>query len=116
ADMCLFDQTGEVVATVEGLHLKRATRDALRRAARSVVSDWLYEVTWRQQSASTMPADGSIAEGNWLVLSDGDAAAGAHVARELARRGARVIVAEPGTQYETIGDRHVRLNPIATED
>ena len=47
-DIQLFDDEGHLVAEAQGLHLKRATREALRRVVRkSQVEDWLYEVQWQ---------------------------------------------------------------------
>lgn len=54
ADLSLYDEEGRLVAEVDGLTAKRATREALRRALRGVSPaekwrDWLYEVKWRPQ-------------------------------------------------------------------
>jgi acyl transferase domain-containing protein/D-arabinose 1-dehydrogenase-like Zn-dependent alcohol dehydrogenase/acyl carrier protein/NADP-dependent 3-hydroxy acid dehydrogenase YdfG len=114
ADLSVFSETGDVVALIEGLHLKRATREALRRATQSVVSDWLYEVSW-QQRAAVMAAAPQLPAGTWLVLSDGTAASAA-TAQHLADRGSRVIIVEPGHDYEVVSDGHARVNPVARED
>ncbi len=113
-DLSVFDETGELVATIEGLHLKRATREALRRATQSSVSDWLYEIAWRP-GAAPAASDRKVLAGTWLVLSDGTSVS-VETAQRLAGQGARVIVAEPGSQYEVVSDTHVRLNPVARED
>lgn len=47
----LFDDTGELVAAVEGLHLRRAGRDALLRATQQRVDDdWFYRVEWQSKA------------------------------------------------------------------
>jgi len=51
ADLQLFDEHGGLVATVEGLQLKSASR--LERAA---WQDWLYEIVWRPQARWTSPS------------------------------------------------------------
>lgn len=43
----LFDQDGQLVAEIEGLHLKRATRETLQQIARKRPDDWLYQVEWQ---------------------------------------------------------------------
>jgi hypothetical protein len=43
----LFDATGQALAIVEGLSLKRANREALRRATQERVNEWLYQVQWQ---------------------------------------------------------------------
>ncbi len=67
-DLRLYDESGQLVAEVEGLAAKRATRDSLRRALRQGESaeawwEWLYEVQWapqplpaNQESRSAAPA------------------------------------------------------------
>lgn len=47
AHIRLFDQSGELVAEIEGLHLKRASREALLQATRRRADDWLYQVQWQ---------------------------------------------------------------------
>ena len=114
ADLSVFSETGELVAAIEGLHLKRATREALRRATQSTVSDWLYEVTWRP-GVALAASDRHAPAGTWLVLSDGTAVS-VETAQRLAEHDSRVVVAEPGSRYEVLSDTHVRLNPVARED
>ncbi len=47
ADMQFLDPEGHLVGEARGLHLKRATRDALHRAVQTRQSDgWLYDVVW----------------------------------------------------------------------
>ena len=64
-DIQLFDEEGHLVAEAQGLHLKRATREALRRIVRkSPLEDWLYEVQWQakpnQLAASELTSSVSI--------------------------------------------------------
>ncbi len=42
----LYDEQGGLVAALDGLRLKRAAADALRRPAQAA-DDWLYAVAWR---------------------------------------------------------------------
>jgi acyl transferase domain-containing protein len=52
-DIQLFDDEGRLVAEAQGLHLKRATPEALRRVVRkSQADDWLYEVHWQAKPLS----------------------------------------------------------------
>ena len=45
-DIRLFDEDGRLVAEARGLHLRHATREALRARTRRVGHDWLYDVRW----------------------------------------------------------------------
>jgi acyl transferase domain-containing protein/NAD(P)-dependent dehydrogenase (short-subunit alcohol dehydrogenase family)/acyl carrier protein len=47
-DVCLFDDRENLVATIEGLHLKRVDRSALLSATEDL-QNWLYEVKWQRQ-------------------------------------------------------------------
>ena len=82
ADFRLFDASGDVLADVTGLRLKRASREALRAATRVDAGDWLYSITWKpavRSSAAAAPPPAS-----WLVLGSADAAS-AMTARLTAR-------------------------------
>ncbi len=60
-DIHLFDDDGQLVAEAQGLHLKRATREALRRVVhKSQVENWLYQVQW--QLALPLPEIGSASK------------------------------------------------------
>lgn len=49
----LFDEAGRLLAALDGLRLKRATGDSLRRPEHGTPDDWLYEVAWRSMSVDT---------------------------------------------------------------
>ncbi|MGZ4790899.1 MAG: beta-ketoacyl synthase N-terminal-like domain-containing protein, partial [Ilumatobacteraceae bacterium] len=54
ADITITDESGAVVATLDGVRLKRADATALARLARAGrVDDWLYEVQWHEQPEPT---------------------------------------------------------------
>ncbi|HMD83202.1 MAG TPA: SDR family NAD(P)-dependent oxidoreductase [Terriglobia bacterium] len=68
SDLCLFDESGQVLMEVNGLLAKRAPREALTRG-RDRVSDWLYRVQWQpkprldeRSSADYLPAPKHVAE------------------------------------------------------
>ncbi|OLP20310.1 hypothetical protein BST81_00805 [Leptolyngbya sp. 'hensonii'] len=51
-NMRLFNPEGNLVATLEGIHLKRADRATLMRAIQARPKDWLYQVEWQLQPDS----------------------------------------------------------------
>ncbi len=57
----LFNSEGQLVAEVEGLHLKRAGREALLHAIRRRPDDWLYQVEWQPATAAPLPAPAVLA-------------------------------------------------------
>ena len=50
AEVCLFTSSGQIVAKIEGLILKQASREALLE-----FKNWLYEIVWRQRLALSTP-------------------------------------------------------------
>jgi acyl transferase domain-containing protein/acyl carrier protein len=83
-DIWLFDETGQVVAEVAGLHLKRASREALQRAGERNYDDWLYEVEWQLKP---LEAQGKPeGQGKWLILADSQGV-GAALAKRLEELG-----------------------------
>ncbi len=61
ADLQLLDGDGQVLAEVSGLHLKRASRNALVRSEQQTWHDWLYEVAWEARKTWSMPTPTTIA-------------------------------------------------------
>jgi acyl transferase domain-containing protein/NADPH:quinone reductase-like Zn-dependent oxidoreductase/SAM-dependent methyltransferase/acyl carrier protein len=59
-DTVVFDDTGAVVAEVRGLSLRRADRQILSRGRQEPLSDWLYELTWKEFPLTT-EAEGEAA-------------------------------------------------------
>ena len=110
ADYRLFDEDGAVVAEVEGLRLKRTTREALHRSRRPERDEWLHEVAWTP-APSPEPL-GSPAEpaGRWLVFVD-ESGVGASIGRQLAARGESCLLVRPGAAYERGDDGSVRIDP-----
>ncbi|MBN1489666.1 MAG: SDR family NAD(P)-dependent oxidoreductase [Phycisphaerae bacterium] len=53
-DVRLFDESGRPVVVVEGLRLKRASREALMRITQKSLADWLYEVRWQPRPLTTL--------------------------------------------------------------
>jgi acyl transferase domain-containing protein len=48
-DIRLFDETGALVAEIEGLHLIRAEQEALLRSVQELPGDWFYRVDWQSK-------------------------------------------------------------------
>ncbi len=59
SDLRLFDDAGQVIAEIEGFHVKRAKREALLYNTQNYLSDWLYEVEWQPKlrQGQYLPAD-----------------------------------------------------------
>jgi len=46
----LVNEDGEVIATLEGLQVKKATLESLRSTEALSIANWLYEVEWRNKA------------------------------------------------------------------
>jgi len=59
ADVRMFDDAGQLIAVVMGLHLKRASAESMARSVQSGWEDWLYRMEWRPRPSteSHTPAD-----------------------------------------------------------
>jgi acyl transferase domain-containing protein/acyl carrier protein len=91
ANVVLFEENGRVVVAFEGLHLKRARRDALLRSGQQEQDTEVYEVAW-QPLESTSPSESP--SGPWLIIGT-NSFAGALV-ESLRQKGESVHVAPAG--------------------
>ncbi len=72
-DVTLFNDSGKIIAVLNGLHLKRATQDTLRRMAHEETGEQLHELVWRSQAHIEQPSLLSQTEktnesNHWLLL------------------------------------------------
>ncbi len=72
ADFVIFDETGNRVAELSGLAVKRASAEALAKAGRTDISGWLYRIDW-----SPLPATIDAMQAADFHLSAEDLARGA---------------------------------------
>jgi amino acid adenylation domain-containing protein len=87
ADVVIFDEQGNVIAEVEELRFKRATKESLLRGWHGNIADWFYEVDWKPVKIS----ETSDAAGGWLILSD-DTDFADELANALRIRGGEPII------------------------
>ncbi|PYQ39697.1 MAG: hypothetical protein DMF77_20715 [Acidobacteria bacterium] len=116
ADVHFFDAAGEVVAEVEGLHLRRASKQSLRGAQQSEGREWLYELAWSPDEAHEGRVTEPSPSGLWLVFAD-HGGVGASLGRKLTARGERCILVRPGDAYLRSGNEGtVRVDPTQPEN
>ncbi|AKT38856.1 type I polyketide synthase [Chondromyces crocatus] len=112
ADLCIFDDAGEVVAEVTGLLLKRAPRGVLRAAVQRSDEGWFYKMEWQP---APPPRLDDPRPGAWLVLADAGGV-GTQLAERLRAGGAAVVVAV-AESTSTQGDpQYVTVRPTEAED
>jgi acyl transferase domain-containing protein/NADPH:quinone reductase-like Zn-dependent oxidoreductase/acyl carrier protein len=110
-DIWLLDESGRIVAEAEGLFLKRASREALRRGLRGDRSDWLYQLQW--QPRESLPALAAVEESAWLIFAD-QGGVGARMAAALSEQKAQVLLVHRGTGGAQVDGEHV--DPMRPEE
>jgi acyl transferase domain-containing protein/acyl carrier protein len=116
ANLRLFDDAGQVVAEVEGLHVKRVHREVLLQFAQKNLNDWLYEVEWQPKARESHAEPSQLPHpGSWLLFADRGGVAAA-LAELLKCQGQTCVLVFPGEDYEVSENGSWRLNPSRTED
>jgi acyl transferase domain-containing protein/acyl carrier protein len=110
-DVRIHDRDGRLLAIIEGLRVRRVTSDAIRPAAPDD-EQVLHQVRW--QRANAAPAPSSIADGRWMVFTDGSVLADAVIARLTAQHG-RCDRVRAGERYEAIGSSEWTVDPAHPE-
>lgn len=109
----LFDDKGQAVAKLSGLHLKRMNHEAIRLATQKSLNEWLYELKWQLlplENNETPPAIG-----NWLILSDQSGVAIA-LAEEMREKGHTCILVDAAETYQRTEDDRWEINPASLPD
>ncbi|MDJ0597118.1 MAG: SDR family NAD(P)-dependent oxidoreductase, partial [Pleurocapsa sp. MO_226.B13] len=117
ADIRLYDRTGNLVALVAGLFLRRVSQNALQRVLQPQEpensDDLLYKVTW-QPKARSQP-EVPTRSGSWLLLVNASEI-GAELVRQLEKHGDRCILVTTGDSYQQKAQNHYQVNPARLED
>ena len=113
ADVELFDDSGRVIAEIEGLEGRKADRNALFRSLENDFSDWLYREEWQPKDMESVPEPATLSEsGKWIILADRDGS-GKRLAELI---GDNAILVYPGERYDNIKGSHYVVNPLVRED
>ncbi len=120
--LTLFDDDGSLLAEGRGLLCKRADDASLQRllapASHPGLADDLFELAWRPQPRPRPPAaaaGASPGRAHWLILADARGV-GEALARLLAERGAKCLLAVPSTSERQAPAGAVVVNPRERRD
>ncbi|HSK64712.1 MAG TPA: type I polyketide synthase, partial [Pyrinomonadaceae bacterium] len=102
ADVVIFDEKGSVIAEVEELRFKRATKESLLRGWHGNIDDWFYEVDWKP--VKTADIDSADATGRWLIFTD-RADFAAELSELLENRGGEPAVVTPAEHVTELINR-----------
>lgn len=116
AEIRLLDATGNLVALVEGLSLRRVSHNALQRVlqpqGQEDSDNLLYKITWQPKARSQPELSEEL--GTWLLLVS-DSKIGAELVRQLEEKGDRCIIVTAGDRYQAKPNNY-QLNPARLED
>ena len=112
-DIGLFDETGQPVVEISGLHLKQVGHDA--QAATQDLDGWLYELQWQLAPRLKSDRPASPAQGSWLIFGDG-LGVGETLAKQIEAQGERCVLILAGDTYGRTDQDHFRIRPEHLED
>ncbi|TGO03690.1 hypothetical protein PN36_02185 [Candidatus Thiomargarita nelsonii] len=116
ADMRIFAEDGQLIATLEAIKLQKVNRQSL--LAQDSLQDLLYEIEWQVQTASSPQRYEMLsqkAEETWLIFADSQGI-GQQLATLVQAKGDIAILVFPGKTYEQIVEQTFRINPVNPAD
>ncbi|OUD14321.1 type I polyketide synthase [Thioflexithrix psekupsensis] len=108
-DICLFDESGWVMAEAIGLECRKANRSALLRSLEKDVNALLYDVSWQnvpKSQALALPEN----TGCWLIFAP-DTALSRRLIEQLQSIGEVCVQICAGDAYRQIDDHRFELDP-----
>jgi malonyl CoA-acyl carrier protein transacylase len=114
AEIRLFDQSGALVAEVNGFEGRKANLQTLLRTLDSDLSDWFYEINWKAQSLTKILKSDENAPGKWLIFALSDELLES-IGKYLQQRGQNYIWVSPGSEYQQLDAQHYQMNPTVAE-
>ncbi|MDJ0620297.1 MAG: SDR family NAD(P)-dependent oxidoreductase [Calothrix sp. MO_192.B10] len=110
AELYLLDESGNLVAFLSDLYLRRANPELLQRTPD--LKNHLYEVAWQPQALTSPPKE---EPGSWLIFTD-QGGIGEQIAQKLSEIGHRCILVYSGSAYKKLEAQHYQVNPTAFGD
>jgi myxalamid-type polyketide synthase MxaB len=109
-DLRLFDEEERILAEVDGLYLKLASRKALQQIELAGVEDWLYDISWEIKALDT-GTGASKQEAGWLIFADSGGGIGDALSKHLEAHGSHCVRVIPGEDFLVEYDGLWRVNP-----
>jgi myxalamid-type polyketide synthase MxaB len=115
AEIQLFDQTGKLVAEVNGFEGRKANPKTLLMTLDSDLSDWYYEINWEPQPLTETAKSHENASGKWLVFALTDEWVES-IGQHLQQKGQQYIWVSPEkSEYQQLDAQHYQINPTVAE-
>jgi NAD(P)-dependent dehydrogenase (short-subunit alcohol dehydrogenase family) len=111
-ELVLFDGGGTLLAEMNGLEIRKASRKRLRQHLERDLNELLYQTVWQEKPITDDPQTAAMDAGSWLIVSDaGDL--GARLAARIREAGGRCQVLRSGAAgEETSTDDPARNNML----
>ncbi len=113
-DLTLFDETGSVVAVIQGLKLQQVDRQTLQRVIQGQLDDWLYEVEWMEQSKGK-PVAHWDQPGSWVIFDD-QSAVSSRLISQLEARGESCYLIHEGSGFVRQSTKQWQVDPVCAGD
>jgi len=110
ADIRLFDDTGRVLAWMDGLYIKRASREALVKAFQKPTTRRYVEAVWRAKALLVEAGGPPQGAGRWLIFAD-QGGVGSKLATMLAEHGEACVTVTPGESFDRKREDHWEIDP-----
>jgi len=114
AEIQLFDQTGALVAQVNGFEGRKANPQTLLMTLDSDLNNWFYEINWEAQPLTKTSKSNENSSGKWLVFALTDELVES-IGQYLQQRGQNYIWVSPGSEYQQLDSQHYQINPTVAE-
>jgi 8-amino-7-oxononanoate synthase len=117
ADLYLFNETGDLIAQIEGLSLQYISHQSWQKLLPQSVNltDWLYQVTWEPKSRNDKLLTKASSVKTWLIFADKNGMS-KNLGKKLKAQGDRSILVFSDRVYKKVNSQHYCVNPIRPED
>lgn len=116
ADLGLYDEAGNLVASLQGLSFRRTPRKIFERKVQKDLQEFLYQTVWEAQIIETQnQLVQNQQSGSWLIFADKNGA-GLKLAQGLENRGERCVIVSAGSVYEQLQQHHYQIDFSQPED
>jgi acyl transferase domain-containing protein/acyl carrier protein len=105
----LFDDSGALVALLNGVGFMEARPDKMGRSPSDTFQNWLYRLTWPLREPSSGSSDVQ-APRRWLILAD-RAGFADDLQQRLAEKGDECVAVHPGSTFRVLHPTHFELDP-----
>ena len=110
ANVTLMDATGETLSVLQGVRLRHANAEALRRAVHRATDEWLYGVRWTELETPAT-SDGALSPGTWVLVEPESSESGRALSSTLETLGQHVRVVRTDADLAALGREAAAIAP-----